>query len=118
MSTRIIPPAGSANAPHVKATATSVLARASINETPVEPPPVYHNPQIPTEISATSGRMKFHTLASDLYRSPKYCSTEDNGVEPSGISFPVVSALRSALAIGPKSLPARIIGTANRQRIA
>src|SRR5699024_1033736 len=57
MRARIISTTVNAKAPHVKATATSVLARASINETPVEPPPVYHNPQIPTEISATSGRM-------------------------------------------------------------
>src|SRR5699024_1144751 len=118
MRARIILTTVIAKAPHVKATSKSVLARTSTNETPVEPSPVYHNHQIPTEISATSGSMKFHTLASDLYGSPKSCSTEDNGVEPSGISFPVVSALRSALAIGPKSLPPRIIGTANRQRIA
>src|SRR5690625_2045594 len=97
MRARIIPTTVIAKAPHVKATATSVLARASINETPVAPPPVYQSPQTPTEISATSGRMKFHTLASDLYWSPKSCSTEDNGVASYVISIYVVYYLRTDL---------------------
>src|SRR5699024_5293297 len=89
MRARIIPTTVIAKAHHVKAIATYVIARAYIYESTVEPSPVYHNSQIPTEISATSRRMKFHTLASDLYGSPKSFSTEDNGVDPSGISCPV-----------------------------
>src|SRR5699024_9751831 len=75
---------------------------------------------IPTDTSVTSGKMKNHTLPpSSLKGFPKSSSTEDRGVAPSSINWPVVSARYSAFAIGPKSRFIKIkVGTATRLKIA
>src|SRR5690625_1929564 len=104
-----------ANAAQVNATATSVSAIASISAFPSAPPPVYQSAHIPTEISVTKGKIKFQILPpSSLKGAPKSFSTYDMGLAPSAINCPVVSARCSALAIGPKSLPIMIIGTAHK----
>src|SRR5699024_1993313 len=115
-----IPTNDMAKAAQVKATATSVSANASIIVFPAEPPPVYQSPHIPTETSVTSGKMKNQTLPpSSLKGFPKSSSTEDNGVAPSSINCPVVSARYSAFAIGPKSRFIKInVGTATKLKIA
>src|SRR5699024_11890743 len=104
-----------ASAAHVNATATSVSASASINDLPSAPPPVYQSPQIPTLINVTNGKIKLQMLPPSVLKgSPNSFSVEDNGLAPSAINFPVDSARCSAFAIGPKSFPIIIIGTANK----
>src|SRR5699024_745470 len=104
-----------ASAAHVNATATSVSASASINDLPSAPPPVYQSPQIPTPINVTNGKIKLQMLPPSVLKgSPNSFSVEDNGLAPSAINFPVYSARCSAFAIGPKSFPIIIIGTANK----
>src|SRR5699024_11655723 len=109
-----------AKAAQVKATATYISANATIIVFPAAPPPVYQRPHIPTDTSVTSGKTKNHTLPpSSLKGFPKSSSTEDKGVAPSSINWPVVSARYSAFAIGPKSRFIKIkVGTATRLKIA
>src|SRR5699024_7825240 len=72
-------------------------------------------PQIPTPINVTNGKIKLQMLPPSVLKgSPNSFSVEDNGLAPSAINFPVDSARCSAFAIGPKSFPIIIIGTANK----